>query len=152
MCLVNIITEKNEILEDEKFFPISVNPGLCTSCIKCTVICHPKATFFKGKVRYVDYNKCKGCLRCVSACKSGAIEVISLKEGNLIGFKIIKEKCELCGKCIELDFCFQNLFEIVTDKENNKTIQFKEGNFSKCERCLKCFKECPNNAIIPIIK
>jgi len=149
---VNTITEINETSDEEKFFPISVNTDLCLTCTKCITRCQSKAIFFKGKGRYVDYNKCKGCLRCVNVCKYGAIEVISLKEGNLIGFKILKEKCTLCGICIKPDFCFQNLFELVTDEENKKIIQFKAGNFSECMGCLKCFKECPNNAIIPIIK
>ena len=150
-CLVNIISEKNEIFDEEKFFPISVNEDLCLTCTKCISRCPSKAIFFKGTGRFVHYNRCKGCLRCVYVCKYGAIEVISLKEGNLIGFEILNEKCNLCGKCIEPDFCFQNLFEKVPDEENKLIIQFKTGNFSLCNGCLKCFKDCPNNAILPII-
>ena len=161
---MNIITKIKDIIkediegdfegdsEEEKFFPISTNPNLCISCTKCSIRCHSKAIFFKGTSRYVDYNKCKGCLKCVRACKYGAIEVISMKEGKLKGFKIIEEKCKLCGKCLEEDFCFQDLFELAKDENDKKMIQFKDGDFSKCKSCLKCFKDCPENAIIPIIK
>ena len=68
-----------------------------------------------------------------------------------MGFEILKDRCELCGKCTEPDFCLQNLFEMISDEEGNKFIQFKTGDFSLCKGCLKCFKDCPNNAIIPTL-
>jgi ferredoxin len=115
--------------------------------------CSPKAIFFKNTLRYVDYDKCKGCLKCVEVCEHGAIEVISIKEGKLKGFKINKDKCTLCKTCIEDDFCFQNLFELKKDNESGEErIEFRKENLSNCFKCLKCFKNCPNNAIIPEIQ
>jgi len=139
-------------MENEKLFPISINPNLCVLCQRCAYSCSSKAIFFKESRRYVDYDKCQGCLKCVEVCEHGAIEVISIKEGKLMGFTIDQEKCTLCESCIKENFCFQNLFLL---KENKKTglkwIEFHKGDFQKCSKCLKCFKSCPFNAIIPRI-
>jgi ferredoxin len=88
----------------------------------------------------------------VDICEYGAIEVISVREGELKGLSIDHEKCEFCKLCIEEDFCFQQLFSRKKNKITGlEQIEFKEGDFHKCFKCLKCFKECPYNAIIPII-
>lgn len=139
-------------MEHEKFFPICINPNLCVLCQRCMYSCPKKAIFFRNSRRYVDYDKCQGCLKCVDVCEHGAIEVISIKEGKLTGFRIDHEKCELCKLCIEEDFCFQNLFELKKDENTDKEwIEFRKENLSNCFKCLKCFKNCPNNAIIPEI-
>ena len=133
-------------------FPISVNPHLCVRCERCKYSCHPKAIFFKDALRYVDYNKCEGCLKCVEVCEHGAIEVIAIEEGKLTGFHIDPDKCTLCGLCLKQDFCFQNLFELSKESGTTpQTIQFRKEKISNCFGCLKCFKNCPNNAIIPDI-
>ena len=102
-------------MEDEKLFPICINPNLCVLCQRCIYSCPSKAIFFKNSRRYVNYDKCRGCLKCVDVCEHGAIEVISIKEGKLTGFRIDQDKCELCKLCIEEDFCFQNLFDLKKD-------------------------------------
>ncbi|MFW9877145.1 MAG: 4Fe-4S binding protein [Candidatus Thorarchaeota archaeon] len=107
--------------------------------------------FFKNSLRYVDYDKCEGCLKCVTVCEHGAIEVISIEDGKLKGFKVDPEKCTLCKICLNDDFCFQSLFELQTDNNENKRIKFKKTNYSECYKCLKYFKNCPNNAILPVI-
>jgi ferredoxin len=99
-------------------------------------------------MRYVDYNKCKGCLKCVEVCEHGAVEVISLDDGTLIGFEIDEERCNLCKQCTEADFCFQDRFSFYKEK---KKIIFNDSDLTNCFNCLKCFKSCPNNAIIPQI-
>jgi ferredoxin len=139
-------------MEDEKLFPIYVNPNFCVLCQRCSYSCPNKAIFFKNSLRYVDYEKCKGCLKCVDVCEHGAIEVISIKEGSLKGFYIDKEKCNFCKLCLEVNFCFQNLFSLKMDEVTRRNIiEFHEESLSKCLKCLKCFKSCPNNAIIPLI-
>jgi len=136
----------------EKLFPISINPQFCVRCERCSYSCSPKAIFFRDSLRYVDYNKCKGCLKCVSVCEHNAIEVISLEEGRLIDFKIDKERCSVCKKCLEPNFCFQNLFKLCVESDTNKEyIEFNNTSINNCFNCLKCFKDCPNNAIIPNI-
>ena len=139
-------------MESEKLFPISINPQFCIRCEKCSYSCPPKAIFFRDSLRYVDYNKCKGCLKCVSVCEHNAIIVISLEEGRLVNFKIDKERCTVCKKCLESNFCFQNLFKLEFDSNSKEEyITFRNSSMDKCKNCLKCFKDCPNNAIIPNI-
>ncbi len=136
----------------EKLFPININPNLCVRCQKCSYSCHPKAIFFRDSLRFVDYNKCEGCLKCVDVCEHNAIEVISIEEGKLTNFKIDNDKCTVCKKCLEPGFCFQNLFEFKIDPETGKTIIiFNKESMDSCESCLKCVSNCPNNAIIPVI-
>ena len=136
----------------EKLFPININPHLCVRCQKCSYSCHPKAIFFRDSLRFVDYNKCEGCLKCVDVCEHNAIEVISIEEGKLTDFKIDSNKCSVCKKCLEPGFCFQNLFESKIDPEKGKTmIIFNKERMDSCESCLKCVSNCPNNAIIPVI-
>jgi len=131
--------------------PISINSNLCVRCERCMYSCPQKAIFFKDSMRYVDYDKCKGCLKCVDVCEHGAIEVISIEEGRLKGLFIDSEKCTLCKFCLNNDFCFQNLFELQKDKNGKEFIYFRKNNFSECNKCLNCFKNCPNNAILPEI-
>ena len=139
-------------MKSEKLFPISINPQFCVRCEKCSYSCSPKAIFFRDSLRYVDYNKCKGCLKCVDVCEHNAIVVISLEGGNLVDFKIDKERCTVCKKCLEAKFCFQNLFELRFEPDTKvEYIKFNNSSMDKCKSCLKCFRECPNNAIIPNI-
>ncbi|MFX1312718.1 MAG: 4Fe-4S binding protein [Promethearchaeota archaeon] len=139
-------------MENEKLFPIYINPNLCVRCQRCMYSCSNKAIFFKKSFRYVNYNKCQGCLKCVDVCEHGAIEVISIKEGTLTGFHVDHEKCKVCKICIEDDFCFQKLYTLRKNKETGEEqIEFQKGDFQKCSNCLKCFKSCPFNAILPEI-
>lgn len=136
----------------EKLFPISINPQLCIRCQKCSFSCPKKAIFFKNSLRYVDYNKCKGCLKCVDVCERNAIEVISMEEGKLVNFKIDHDRCEICKKCLEKEFCFQNLFILYVDQETGEElIKFNKKNMNLCQNCLNCVSNCPNNAIVPVI-
>ena len=139
-------------IKEEKLFPISINPEFCIRCEKCSYSCPPKAIFFRDSLRYVDYDKCQGCLKCVDVCEHGAIEVISIEEGKLKGFIIDREKCSLCKACLEDNFCFFKLFELKRDNNGKEYISFQKDSLSECFKCLKCFKTCPNNAIIPEIE
>ena len=139
-------------LNEEKLFPISASKNLCVRCEKCMYSCPSKAIFFKTSTRYVNYEKCEGCLRCVEACEHGAIEVISIKAGKLKGFYIDHNRCVLCKNCLEPNFCFQDLFELKEDENNQKVIVFKNELIENCYKCLKCFKNCPTNAILPQIE
>ena len=134
---------------EEKLFPISVNRNLCVRCQKCSYSCSPKAIFWRDSLRFVNYEKCQGCLKCVDVCEHGAIEVISLAEGKLVSFDIDKESCLLCKKCLEDGFCFENLFTLEIRPDGKEIIMFKPEGMKNCSQCLKCFKNCPNNAIIP---
>lgn len=139
-------------IKEEKLFPISINPEFCIRCEKCSYSCPPKAIFFRDSLRYVDYDKCQGCLKCVDVCEHGAIEVISIEEGKLKGFSIDREKCSLCKVCLEDNFCFLKLFELKRDIDGKEHISFRKDGLSECFKCLKCFKSCPSNAILPDIE
>ena len=136
----------------EKLFPISINPQLCTRCQKCSSSCPKKAIFFRNSLRYVDYNECKGCLKCVDVCEHNAIEVISMVEGKLVDLQINRDRCQVCKTCLENGFCFQNLFVISIEEETGKEIIiFNKKIMNLCQNCLKCVSNCPNNAIVPVI-
>jgi ferredoxin len=139
-------------IKEEKLFPIQINPHLCVRCQRCLYSCHPKAIFFKDSRRYVNYDKCEGCLKCVDVCEHGAIEVISIEDGKLKGFIIDPEKCTLCKICLNDSFCFQNLFQLQKGEKGKECIIFEKKSLLECHKCLKCFLSCPNNAIIPEIE
>ena len=113
---INVLELKDNYMKDEKLFPISINFTLCVRCERCIYSCPQKAIFFKDSMRFVDYDKCKECLKCVNVCEHGAIEVISIEQGRLKGFSIHSEKCTLCKICLKEDFCFQNLFKLQKEK------------------------------------
>jgi ferredoxin len=139
-------------IKDEKLFPISINTEFCIRCERCMYSCHEKAIFFRDSLRYVDYDKCQGCLKCVEVCEHGAIEVISIEEGKLKGFNVDQEKCTLCKVCLQDNFCFKNLYELKKTEDGKDYISFRKDGLSECFKCLKCFKNCPSNAIIPEIE
>jgi len=68
-------------------------------------------------------------------------------EGKLVSFDIDNESCLLCKKCLEDGFCFENLFTL--DPNGKEEIRFKPEGMKNCSQCLKCFLNCPSNAIIP---
>jgi len=58
-----------------------------------------KAVSDKIKCQITKYQMCMGCLGCESACRFGAIEIVTNRDG-LVSYKISDEKCERCGHCI----------------------------------------------------
>jgi len=89
----------------------------------------------------------------VEVCEHTAIEVISLEEGTLKGFEINQQACKRCDACIQEGFCLNDLFQLqMNDETGKEEISFTQQDLSNCFKCLKCFKSCPNNAIIPIIE
>jgi len=52
--------------------------------------------------------------------------------------KIIKEKCDGCGNCVEV--CPFGVLEI---KNGKAIVKHPE----KCKKCGACISACPNNAI-----
>lgn len=58
-----------------------------------------KAVEDKVKCQITKYQMCMGCLGCESACRFGAIDIVTNKAG-LVSYKIKDEKCVRCGNCI----------------------------------------------------
>ena len=58
-----------------------------------------KAVEDKVKNQITKYQMCMGCLGCESACRFGAIEIVTNRKG-LVSYKINDEKCIRCGNCI----------------------------------------------------
>ncbi len=70
--------------------------------------------------------------------------------------RIDHENCSMCEKCLDEkgDFCPKNLFykDKVEDRENKESerIRFKFKEITKCQGCLKCIVQCPEEAIISV--
>lgn len=58
-----------------------------------------KAVEDKVKNQITKYQMCMGCLGCESACRFGAIEIVTNRKG-LVSYKINDDKCIRCGNCI----------------------------------------------------
>lgn len=58
-----------------------------------------KAVEDKVKNQITKYQMCMGCLGCESACRFGAIEIVTNRSG-LVSYKIKDDKCVRCGHCI----------------------------------------------------
>lgn len=142
----------------EKFVPVQINQELCVRCERCLRACKAKAIYFDNSIRLIDYSKCKACLTCVQVCPRNAVEVTSIEfEDQVVSIKIDHEKCSMCEKCLDEsgNFCPKNLFykDLVTNRENQEIegIKFKFREIAKCQGCLRCATQCPENALKPII-
>ncbi len=69
---------------------LNKNAGHCKSI---------KAVRDKVKCQITKYQMCMGCLGCESACRFGAIEIVT-DRGGLVSYRISDEKCVRCGHCI----------------------------------------------------
>ena len=58
-----------------------------------------KAVEDKIKCQITKYQMCMGCLGCESACRFGAIDIVTNHAG-LVSYKISNDKCVRCGNCI----------------------------------------------------
>lgn len=94
------ITDKNGILllklqgkMGAKTLKVSI---LSKTAAHCNSI---KAVEDKVKCQITKYQMCMGCLGCESACRHGAINILTNHTG-LISYKISDQKCVRCGDCI----------------------------------------------------
>ena len=69
---------------------LSKNAGHCKSI---------KAVEDKVKCQITKFQMCMGCLGCESACRYGAINIVTNHTG-LVSYKIMDVKCVRCGNCI----------------------------------------------------
>ncbi len=139
----------------EKFIPVQIDQDQCMKCERCLHACKAKAIYFENSIRLVDYSKCVGCLTCQLICPRNAIQVTSVTSKQVIGVKIIHEKCTLCEKCLDNqgNFCPKNLFykgKVKNGKIETEGIKFKFKEIANCQSCERCKKLCPEGAIKPI--
>ena len=50
-----------------------LNPGLCTGCLLCYLLCPEGVIFQVDSQLAIDYDFCKGCGICAHECKAKAI-------------------------------------------------------------------------------
>jgi len=138
----------------EKFIPIQIEEELCLRCERCTRTCRNNAIYFDQGIRRIDYTKCKACLDCVNVCPRNAITVISVQRSNqILNIKIDRNKCTLCGICLNDNgkYCPQNLFYKEKLKNKIEIVKFKNKEIDDCQGCLNCVVSCPEQAIIPFL-
>ena len=124
------------VIEDGKYVPTKSGApqgGVISPLISNIVLNHLDWTLYENGYKFVRY----------------ADDFVVLAKTH----ESAEEALSLTKRCIEEDFCFQNLFEFKQDIHTDKKwIEFHNESLSKCSKCLKCFKNCPNNAIIPEIE
>lgn len=67
--------------------------------LRCIWCCNPEGQSFAPELR-IQYSRCDGCGRCVSACSKGAV---SIQEGKI---RVDRQRCDGCGAC--LDACWRD--------------------------------------------
>ena len=85
---------------------------------------------------YIEKEDCCGCGACADVCQSGAIRMVSDREGFLYPY-IKKKMCVSCGKCKKV--CPMNVD--ITDNSR------KRKNGTECILCFECVKACPKKAL-----
>ncbi|ENN95823.1 polyferredoxin MvhB [Methanocaldococcus villosus KIN24-T80] len=108
-CLECLIVCPTGAIEEGKYI-VEINKNKCVFCGRCEKTCKfnaisiIKLRFENFKITevkkyediYINYNRCVGCLVCLKNCPFNAITTKNDK------IDIIKDKCNLCGKCEEV--------------------------------------------------
>ena len=87
-CPRNIIELRNKGPKDRRVFVSCVNRDkgavarkactvACIGCGKCAKECSFEAITVENNLAYIDYNKCRLCRKCVSACPTHAIHEVN---------------------------------------------------------------------------
>ena len=124
--------EQKAIVTDIKRFSLNDGDGIRTcvflqGCNMHCSWCHNPETISKNKSLLFNAERCIGCMRCFTVCKSGAHVIV---DGH---HRIDREKCTLCGSCayecatsaLEMSGREMTVSEVMTevlqDKEYYKT-------------------------------
>jgi Na+-translocating ferredoxin:NAD+ oxidoreductase RNF subunit RnfB len=64
----------------------------CIGCGKCEKVCQFEAIKVENNVSYIDYNKCRMCLKCVEACPTHAIHAVNFPVRKKVEPKTVEPK------------------------------------------------------------
>lgn len=122
-------------------------PNGCIGLGTCKAACKFDAIHVINGVAAIDYNKCRACGMCVSACPKRIITLIPYDAAHWVGCKsedkgaVTKNYCEV--GCIGCKMC-----EKKCPTGAIKVTDFvAEIDYEKCIGCGECEKACPRKII-----
>ena len=122
-------------------------PNGCIGLGSCKAACKFDAIHIINGVAAVDYDKCRACGACVSACPKGIIRLIPYNAKHWVGCMstdkgpVTKSFCEV--GCISCKLC-----EKKCPTGAIKVTDFvAEINYDLCTGCGECEKACPRKII-----
>ena len=122
-------------------------PNGCIGLGTCKAACKFDAIQIINGVAAVDYDKCRACGACVSACPKGIIKLIPFDAKHWVGCRstdkgpITRSYCDV--GCIGCKLC-----EKKCPTGAIKVTDFvAEIDYEKCTGCGECEKNCPRKII-----
>lgn len=122
-------------------------PNGCIGLGTCKAACKFDAIHIINGVAAIDYNKCRACGMCISACPKRIISLIPFDAAHWVGCKsadkgaVTKSYCEV--GCIGCKMC-----EKKCPVGAIKVTDFvAEIDYEKCTGCGECEKACPRKII-----
>ncbi len=125
----------------------SACPFGCLGYGDCVAACKFDAIKVVNGVAVVNYEACKGCGACASACPKGIIEVVPLGKKSIVSCMnedkggVTRKYCT--AGCIGCMRC-QKACELGAVTVTNNLAKV---DFTKCTGCGKCQDVCPTKAI-----
>lgn len=122
-------------------------PNGCIGLGSCASACKFDAISVKDGVAAVDYNKCKACGECVSACPKGIIKLIPYEAKVWVGCSshdkgaITRGYCDV--GCIGCKLC-EKKCSVGAIKVDGSVAQI---NYELCTGCMECADACPRKII-----
>ncbi len=122
-------------------------PNGCIGLGSCVKACNFDAISIVNGVAAVDYNKCRACGMCVSACPKGIIKLIPFDSKHWVGCMshdkgaITKIYCDV--GCIGCKICEKNC----PTGAIKVTDSVAEIDYNLCNGCNTCATKCPRKII-----
>lgn len=122
-------------------------PNGCIGLGTCKAACKFDAIHIINGVAAVDYDKCRACGACVSACPKGIIKLIPYDAKHWVGCMstdkgpVTKSFCEV--GCIGCKLC-EKKCPVGAIKVTNFVAEI---NYDLCTGCGECEKACPRKII-----